>query len=165
LLRHMIGIIMSCDCDMTLCGVLIGDGFIDRLFTRLGTTSNYSATANLHNSQTITAPAKPFSSLLCLHQPFPGNGFHQWRFFSCTRSGPPFTAARAEFKSLSTELITPTVLVLDSRHGPHKKHRSSIVAFLSVTAGTCLPSCFPETYCLTSSIKNLLTQQRVYVLQ
>jgi hypothetical protein len=27
------------------------------------------------SSQIIIAPAKPFSSLLCLHQPFPGNGF------------------------------------------------------------------------------------------
>jgi hypothetical protein len=35
-------------------------GFIDRLHTRLGTTGNYSATANLHNSQITTAPAKPF---------------------------------------------------------------------------------------------------------
>jgi hypothetical protein len=35
-------------------------GFIDHLYTRLGTTSNYSATANLHNSQITSAPAKPF---------------------------------------------------------------------------------------------------------
>jgi hypothetical protein len=33
-------------------------GFIDHLYTRLGTTSNYGAIANLHNSL-ITAPAKP----------------------------------------------------------------------------------------------------------
>jgi hypothetical protein len=49
--------------------------FIDHLYTRLVSTSNYSATANHHNSQIVTAPAKPFFSLLCLHQPFPGNGF------------------------------------------------------------------------------------------
>jgi hypothetical protein len=35
-------------------------GFIDHLYTRLGTTSNYSAADNLHNSQTTTAHAKPF---------------------------------------------------------------------------------------------------------
>jgi hypothetical protein len=34
--------------------------FIDNLYTGLGTTSNYSATANLHYSQITTAPAKPF---------------------------------------------------------------------------------------------------------
>jgi hypothetical protein len=36
------------------------NGFIDHLYTQLGTTSNYSATANIHNSQIITAPAKSF---------------------------------------------------------------------------------------------------------
>jgi hypothetical protein len=36
------------------------NGFTDHLYTRLVSTSNYSATANLHNSQIITAPAKPF---------------------------------------------------------------------------------------------------------
>jgi hypothetical protein len=35
-------------------------GFIDHLYTPLGTTSNYSATANLRNSQITTAPTKPF---------------------------------------------------------------------------------------------------------
>jgi hypothetical protein len=37
-------------------------------------TSNYSATANLHNSQSPYYPLSLFS-LLCLHQLFPGNGF------------------------------------------------------------------------------------------
>jgi hypothetical protein len=40
--------------------------FIDLLYTRLVSTSNYSATANFHNSQITTATAKPFTSLLCL---------------------------------------------------------------------------------------------------
>jgi hypothetical protein len=40
------------------------NGFTDHLYTRLGITSNYSATANLQNSQTTTAPGKAFSSLL-----------------------------------------------------------------------------------------------------
>jgi hypothetical protein len=52
------------------------NGFIDHIYTPLGTTSNYSGIANLHNSQINTAPAKPFfPSLLCLYQPFPNNGF------------------------------------------------------------------------------------------
>jgi hypothetical protein len=41
-------------------GYGLENGFIDHLYTPLGTTSNYSATANFHNSQTTTAPAKPF---------------------------------------------------------------------------------------------------------
>jgi hypothetical protein len=36
------------------------NGFIDHLYTRFGTTSNYSATANLHSSQITAAPAEPF---------------------------------------------------------------------------------------------------------
>jgi hypothetical protein len=36
------------------------NGFIDHLHIRLGTTSNYTATANLHNSQITTGPAKLF---------------------------------------------------------------------------------------------------------
>jgi hypothetical protein len=31
-------------------------------YTQLGTTSNYSTTANLHNSQISTTPAMPFSA-------------------------------------------------------------------------------------------------------
>jgi hypothetical protein len=45
-------------------------------YTRLGTTSNYSAPIKLHNSQITIAAAKPLSSLLYLHQPFPRNGFN-----------------------------------------------------------------------------------------
>jgi streptolysin S family bacteriocin protoxin len=43
-------------------GFELVNAFIDHLYTRLGITSNYSATANLHNSQITTAPAKPFSA-------------------------------------------------------------------------------------------------------
>jgi hypothetical protein len=46
------------------------NGFTDHFNTRLGSRSDYSVTANLHNSQIITEPAKPFSNPLCLHQPF-----------------------------------------------------------------------------------------------
>jgi hypothetical protein len=40
------------------CGLDIG--FINNLYTQLGIRSNYSATADLHNSQIGTAPAKSF---------------------------------------------------------------------------------------------------------
>jgi hypothetical protein len=36
------------------------NGFIDHLYTQLGTTSNYSATADPHNSEITTAPAMLF---------------------------------------------------------------------------------------------------------
>jgi hypothetical protein len=38
-----------------------------------------------------------------------------------------------------------TVLAKTSRNGPHRKHRTSIVAFVSVDAGTCLPRRCLET--------------------
>jgi hypothetical protein len=61
----------------------------------LGTTNNYSATANLYNSRITTAPAKP--SPACLSsQSFPGNGVSQWRFFSLKRSSPFFTDSRTQ---------------------------------------------------------------------
>jgi hypothetical protein len=36
------------------------NGFIDHLYTPIGTKSIYSAVANLHNSQITAAQAKPF---------------------------------------------------------------------------------------------------------
>jgi hypothetical protein len=45
------------------------------LLTPLETASNYGATAGLHILKITTAPAKPFLSLVCLNQLFPGNGF------------------------------------------------------------------------------------------
>jgi hypothetical protein len=56
-------------------GVWISES-IDHLYTPLGTISNYSAIADLHTLQITTASIKPFFSLLCLHQPFPDNGFN-----------------------------------------------------------------------------------------
>jgi hypothetical protein len=56
-------------------GYRLANGFINHLYAPLGTASNYSAIADLHTSQITAASAKPFSSLLCFHQPFPGNGF------------------------------------------------------------------------------------------
>jgi hypothetical protein len=38
--------------------------FVNHLSTRLGTTNNYSAIAELHNSQIIIASVEQFSSLL-----------------------------------------------------------------------------------------------------
>jgi hypothetical protein len=56
-----------------------------------------------------------------------------------------FYCLDSSLKVTVLELIAPTVLVITSRHGPHRKQRSSIVAFASVVMGTCLPSRCPET--------------------
>jgi hypothetical protein len=50
-----------------------------------------------------------------------------------------FTASHTE---LNYQLTFP--LLITSQHRPHRKHHSSIAAFMSVAMGTCLPSCCPE---------------------
>jgi hypothetical protein len=118
-------------------GFGLENGFIDQLYTRLVSTSNYSATANLHNSQITTAPAKPLSSLSSPAVP--------WQ--------RPLTVQILQLHELKSSLhrlpyrtkLEPCPLFITSRHGPHRKHTSSIVAFGSVAAGTCLSSRCPET--------------------
>jgi hypothetical protein len=76
---------------------------------------------------------------------------------------------------LRTNLVGPFVFKITPRHGPHRKHRYFIVACVFVAAGTWLPSCCPETGCITPFIMNSLppqwrrfvtvTQQQVYMLQ
>jgi hypothetical protein len=62
------------------------DWWMDLLTTykHLSAVRNYSATADLHTLQITTAPTKPFSILLYLQQPLPGNGFKSglknWNF-------------------------------------------------------------------------------------
>jgi hypothetical protein len=77
------------------------NGFTDHWHIWHRTTINYSATANLRSSQITTALAKPFSSLLCLHQPFLGNGFKKWRSLSFSCSRPLFSASRAQLTKLT----------------------------------------------------------------
>jgi hypothetical protein len=60
---------------VTIDGYRLVSEFIGHLYTPMETTINYSAIANLYNSRITTAPAKPFPSLLYLHQPFPCNFF------------------------------------------------------------------------------------------
>jgi hypothetical protein len=50
----------------------------------------------------------------------------------------------------STELINLIVFKMTSRRGPHRKHRSSIVGCVFVSAGTCLPSLCLEKGCITA---------------
>jgi hypothetical protein len=47
-------------------------------------------------------------------------------------------------------------LLITSRHGPHRKHRSSIVAFMSIATGTYLPSCCLETAVVRTTENTIL---------
>jgi hypothetical protein len=147
------------------------NGFIDHLNTGLGNTSNYSATADLHNSQIITAPAKPLPACYIFTS----------RSMSTVSNSGDSSASRAQVlssqrpvqNSLSTQICP---LLITSRHGQHRKHRSSIVAFVFVAAGTCLPRLCPETaaarttentfllLCLRVCCGRYLTTAAVYIV-
>jgi hypothetical protein len=66
---------------------------------------------------------------------------------------------------LATELIAPTVLVITSRHRPHRRHRYSIVAFVSVAMGTCLTSHCPEMATAWTTENTVLLLLSVCMLQ
>jgi hypothetical protein len=60
---------LLCSMESMCCHILWSDyrwgfgldiGFIDHLYTRVGTANNYSTITNLHNSQITTAPTKSF---------------------------------------------------------------------------------------------------------
>jgi hypothetical protein len=76
-------------------------------------------------------------------------------------SSPP-TARRA-----TVDLFDPASkrdqTVITSRHGPQRKHSSSIAALLRICClamGTCLPSCCPETALVYSPISRSLHRNR-----
>jgi nicotinamide riboside transporter PnuC len=115
-------------------------------YTQLGTTSNYSATANFHNSQIVTAPDKPF--------PKPAVPLQSLSLAAASNSGDSSASPTQVLSSQppvhnslsynSAELIALTVLVITSCHGPHRKHCSSIVAAMPFATGMCLTNSWPE---------------------
>jgi hypothetical protein len=90
----------------TAYGLLIG--FIDHIYIPLRTTSNYSAIA------ISTAPAKPFSSLLHLHMPFPS----KWLL---TVEILPLSVLRSYLHSIlcRTQHSTDYSQLMANSHQPH----------------------------------------------
>jgi hypothetical protein len=145
------------------------NGFVDHLYTPLGTTSNYSALDNLHTLQITTAHAKPQSFIIfrsrCLVTAL-NNGDSSASVHTSLPTGQYYSQPNCQFNysvicsqpSLqnSNDFIAPAVLAITSRHGPHRKHRSSIVGCAFVATGTCLPSCCLETVTAYSPISRSL---------
>jgi hypothetical protein len=105
------------------------NGFIDRLHTRLGITVNYSATADLYNSQITIATAKPFSSLV-------SSPAVPWQRL-LTVEIPQLHVLKSFLHTLPYRTHQPLTfcpLLITSRQGPHRQHLSSIVSFVSVAA-------------------------------
>jgi hypothetical protein len=124
------------------------NGFIDHLYTHhselqavtvplLFSTTQKSPQHSLTSFQpAVSSPAVPWQRLLImeiLQLPALRSSLHS---FPCRTQ-------------LSTEIV-PTVLLITSRHGSHRKHSPSIVACVLVAAGTCLPSRCLETVAVYS---------------
>jgi hypothetical protein len=75
-------------------------GFTIHVYTRLGSKSNYSATANLHESQIITASSKPFPPCYALTNSSQETASNKWKF-SFMLSGSIFTTSNAELPLLT----------------------------------------------------------------
>jgi hypothetical protein len=70
--------------------------FIDHLYPRLVSISNYSATANLHSSQMARARAKPFNACCAFTNRSLAIASNSGDILSCTHSVPLFTTSHAE---------------------------------------------------------------------
>jgi hypothetical protein len=121
-------------------------GFIDNLYIRLGTTSNYSATFNLHNSQMTTAHAKSFPACCVFTSrslPTASNNGHS----SASRSYVPSSQT-----SVHNWLGCPNHLLYNSFS------RSSIKQYVSVARGMCLLSrCLKTVLVYLSSGRCIVT--------
>jgi hypothetical protein len=105
------------------------------LLTRLVSTSNDSATANLHNSWITTSPAKPFPAS-CV---FTGH----YLVTASNNGDSSVYALKSSLRRLPyrTHSQLNSWLQLSWLHllgTDYRKHRTSTVAFLSFAAGTCL---------------------------
>jgi hypothetical protein len=140
-------------------GFVLVNGFIDHLYTWLGTTSSYSVIANLYTLQMTTTQAKHQSFIAflshCLITAFNGRD----------SSASVLTPLHSGLILLTTELIASAVSVIISQHGPHRKHHvydsNSIIASIFIAAGMCLPSRCPELVI----VYTVTTWQHVYMRQ
>jgi hypothetical protein len=129
------------------------------MYTRLGTTRNYSVIADIHSLQIIRV--HPFTDC-CV--------FISRSLATSSNSGDS-SASHAQVVNSqppvqnSTEFIAPTVVVITSRYRPHRKHHAHVIDCVSVAAGTCLPSCCPETAGARNHIENIVLLLRACMLR
>jgi hypothetical protein len=109
--------------------------FIGHFTTRLGTTSNYSATANLHTLQITAEHIKP--STTC-------GVFTSRSLATASNSEDPSASALEPLVSGEYPANELSTQICPSAE-PHRKHSSSAVEYVFVAAGTCLPSRYQAT--------------------
>jgi hypothetical protein len=91
-------------------GFWLVNGFIDNLYTRLVSTSTYSATANLHNSQIATTFTKPFPACCVIS-----------RSLATASNSVDSSASRAQALSSQTPIQKWRFpLLITCRHGPRR---------------------------------------------
>jgi hypothetical protein len=139
-----------CDCRR---GFGSDIGFIDLLYTQLGTTSNFSAIANLDTLQIITARDKSFP--VCC-------GSFSHSLVPASDSGDsPANAFKSSFHRLSyrTDLVAPIVFLITPWHGPSTKRRFQHYLYCCMRIrcrGNVFTEPFPSSGCLFLLIKTRL---------
>jgi hypothetical protein len=114
--------ISVCVCVRVWTGYGLDVGFIDHLYIQLGTTSNYSATPDLHTLQITTAHAKTFPACCVFNSRFLVTASNSGdSSSSCAQFIPSTFQYRTNFQ-LSTELIAPFLFFIIPRRGPHRQH-------------------------------------------
>jgi hypothetical protein len=103
--------------------------FIDYLYSQLVTTSNYSATANLHTLQITTASAKSFPAccvFTCRSLVTASNSgdYSAPAHKSALNGGSIPTPSVLHSLSYRTNLVAPAVFLITLRHGPLRPHCS-----------------------------------------
>jgi hypothetical protein len=116
------------------------------------TTNNYSATANSHTLQ--LQHALNLLGLLCLHQSLPGDGSQQFPLLPYSRSIPAGDCPTAE-------IIAPAVLLITSRHGQRRKHRSSVTVSNCCRANMLVS--LLSNGCCSFAYLVVVAHQRVYM--
>jgi hypothetical protein len=134
-------------------------GFIDHLYTQLGTRSNYSITANLQTLQITTTHAKSFPAF-CV--------FTGVSLVTASNSGDSLVSAiksSLNGGSLSTDsflhrlpyrtdLAAPVVFLITSQHGLRRQHCS--FSYANRFRENVFTEPFPKSGCIYLFIKNLL---------
>jgi hypothetical protein len=103
--------------------------FIDHLYTKLETTSNYSATANLHTLQITTAHAKSFPACCVFTSrslvTASNSGDSSASALKCSlNGGSPPTDNFLHRLPYRTDLVAPIVFLITPRYGPRPQHSS-----------------------------------------
>jgi hypothetical protein len=124
----------TCMCDYRR-GFELDIGFIDHLYTRLGTTSNYNAIADFHTWQIITSHAMFFqpaaSSPGVPWQRFVTLDILQLNSLKSSLNGCCFPAASFLHRlPYRTELVAPIFFLTTPRHGPHRNNPFPAVLLL-----------------------------------